>query len=91
VAEAIAIRSALTFALNNGFMDIILASDCLSMIQRICSPVLDPSSVGALVTDIKTLAIGFHKCSFKHYGRKINVAAHILAHSFENSVCNFFL
>jgi hypothetical protein len=40
------------------------------------------------VTDIKSLAAGFNTCSFKHYGRKINVAAHILAHSFENSVCN---
>jgi hypothetical protein len=89
VAEAIAIRSALTFALNNGFMDIILASDCLSMIQHMCSPVLDRSPVGALVTDIKTLAVGFNKYSFKHYGHKINVAAHILAHNCENSVCNF--
>jgi hypothetical protein len=89
VAEAIAIRSALTFALNNGFMDIILASDCLSMIQCICSPILDRSPVGALVTDIKTLAVGFNKYSFKHYGHKINVAAHILAHNCENSVCNF--
>jgi hypothetical protein len=75
VAEAIAIRTALTFALNNGFMDIILASN--------------RSPVGALVTDIKTLDVGFNKCSFKHYGRKINVAAHILAHSCENLVCNF--
>jgi hypothetical protein len=29
--------------------------------------------------DIKTLATGFQTCLFKHYVRKINAAAHVLA------------
>jgi ribonuclease HI len=88
MAEALAIRGALSTVLSNGFKDIVLASDCLSMIQRIQSSLFDRSAVGALVSDIKLLAAKFNTCSFKHYGRKINQAAHILAHSCENSVCN---
>jgi hypothetical protein len=72
MAEALAIRGALSTVLSNRFKDIVLASDCLSMIQRIQSPLFDRSEVGVLVSDIKLLAAKFNTCSFKHYGRKIN-------------------
>jgi ribonuclease HI len=53
VAEALAIHSALSIAFHHGFKDIILASDWLSMIQRVCSPMVDRWTVGSLVTNIK--------------------------------------
>src|SRR6266540_7098433 len=74
-------RNALTVARDRDFTDIVLASDCLSMIQRILSPVWDRSFVGTMVGDIKRLAASFSTCSFKHYGRDRNVAAHLLARS----------
>ena len=43
LAEALAIRRALKITSDNGFRDVILASDCLSILQRIWSPVLDRS------------------------------------------------
>jgi ribonuclease HI len=91
VAEATAIRRALVVTRNHSFNNIILVSDCLSMIQRICSPVRDRSEVGSVVSDIKKLASEFLACSFKHYGHHLNVAAHVLARSSEPNLCNIFI
>ena len=91
IAEAVAIRNALMVSKDNGFNDIILLSDCLSIIQRILSPVRDRSSVGSVVSDIKKLATGFSTCSFKHCGRTLNVAAHTLARNSEANSCNISL
>jgi hypothetical protein len=43
MAEALAIRRVIVFAREEGFSDIILASDCLSAIQHINSSVTDRS------------------------------------------------
>jgi hypothetical protein len=64
-------------------------SDCLLLIQRIVSPGLDRSVVGTVVGDIKSLATEFSAVSFKHIGRKNNVAAHLLARSSETTLCFF--
>jgi hypothetical protein len=88
MAEAIAIRRALVPAREYGFSQVILASDCLSMIQRLISEVRDRSSVGSVVSDIKQLATEFSSVSFKHYGRKQNVPAHVLARRREQDSCN---
>jgi hypothetical protein len=58
------------------------------MIQRLNSEVRDQSSVGSVVGDIKELATGFSTVSFKRYGRKQNVAAHVLARCSEPDRCN---
>jgi hypothetical protein len=50
--------------------------------------VRDRTLVGSLVGDIQRLASEFFVCSFKHVGRKLNGAAHILARSSELSKCN---
>jgi hypothetical protein len=50
--------------------------------------VRDRTLVGSLVGDIKRLASEFSDCSFKHVGRKLNGAEHILARSSELSKCN---
>jgi hypothetical protein len=59
------------------------------MIQHILFRERDRSEVGAVVSDIKKLAAKFATCSFKHYGRHMNVAAHTLARSSEPNLCNF--
>ena len=86
--EATAIQRALMITRENGFTDVILVSDCLTMIQRILSSERDRSIVGPVVGDIKLLASGFHTCILKFSGRKTNVATHILAHRSELSICN---
>lgn len=78
-AEAMAIRCALRAALDEGYQKIVLASDCLSIIQRIQSVGCDRSMNGALISDIKVLATGFWDCSFMHVSRSTNAAAHLLA------------
>jgi ribonuclease HI len=59
LAEAIAARKALSITKDKGFRKIILLSDCLSLIQRIPSPEKNRSSVGTVVSDIKSLATDF--------------------------------
>jgi hypothetical protein len=71
LAEAIAVRQALSITRDKGFQKIILMSDCLSLIQRILSPGMDRLVVGTVVGDIKSLATEFSTVSFKHIGRKI--------------------
>jgi hypothetical protein len=73
------IRCALSFALDEGFPKIIIASDCLSVIQRITSPVTDRSLLGTVIEDIRISSMVFVSCSFLHVFRVLNVAAHQLA------------
>jgi hypothetical protein len=70
LAEALAVRRALTLTKDHGFRSIILASDCLSLIQKISSSVRDRTLVGSLVGDIQRLASEFSVCSFKHVGHR---------------------
>ena len=87
LAEGLAIRRALIVSKDNGYMKLVLVSDCLSIIQRISSPVRDRSSMGAVVDGIKSLAVGFESCSFKFSSQKSNVVAHVLARFAEPLVC----
>jgi hypothetical protein len=64
-------------------------SDCLLLIQRILSSEKDRPAVGTVVGDIKSLAAEFSTILFKHIGRKLNIAAHLLARSSESTFCNF--
>jgi hypothetical protein len=43
-----------------------------------------------VVSDVKKLATDSMSCSFKHYGRNLNVAAHVLAWSSEPNSCTKF-
>jgi hypothetical protein len=92
LAEALAIRKALVVVLkDHGYLNMILVSGCLSIIQRISSPVRNRSMYGIVVSDIKSLSEGFNSCSFKHNSRNLNVIAHRLARWSERSICNFFV
>ncbi|KAK1667273.1 hypothetical protein QYE76_055432 [Lolium multiflorum] len=66
LAEALALRRALSLAGDEGFGRIMVVSDCLSLIQRVNSSTMDRSSVGVVVQDIKALASHFEVSSFTH-------------------------
>ena len=85
-AEATAIQRALMILRDNGFTDIILLPDCLSMIQCIHSSQRDRSFLGPVVGDIKNLQHVSPLAYSKHFSRKSDVAAHILARRSEISV-----
>jgi ribonuclease HI len=85
IAEALAIRCAITLARDDGFDRIILLSDCLSVVQRIDSPLRDRSLVGVVVEDIKTLASSMSSVTFRHVNRLCNNSAHSLARRAELS------
>ena len=84
LAEAIAIKRGLLFALDEG---IILASDCLTVIQRINSLVMDRSLCGPMIQDIKHLRTSFSTSSIFHVRREQNVSAHLLARSCNQLGC----
>jgi hypothetical protein len=60
-----------------------VVSDCLSLIQRVNSSMLDRSNIGVVVQDIKLLAHNFDEVSLSHVRRHCNESAHILARSVE--------
>ena len=88
VAKGLAIRQASTTLRDHGFQKVLIASDCLTMVQRITSSAQDRSPVASVVKDIKVLTGGFNSCSFKHVSRSFNIIAHRLARSSVVSVCN---
>jgi ribonuclease HI len=79
LAEALAARRALSFASEEGFDQVVLASDCLSMVQRIKSTTMDRSYLGVVIQDIQKMAASFSSISFCHISRNLNESAHILA------------
>jgi ribonuclease HI len=79
LAEAIAVRRALALAREEGFDKIMVATDCLSLVNRINNSILDRSFLGVVIQDIKKEATLFNSYSFFHVPRKRNVAAHVLA------------
>ena len=86
IAEALTVRRALSFAQEEGWPKIIMASDCLSVIQRIRSGGIDRSLCGPVIEDIKLLSMSFTSCVFCHVNRVLNVAAHLLARGCESVV-----
>jgi ribonuclease HI len=60
LAEALAIRRAMTLAREEGYDKIILSTDCLSMVHRINSFTLDRSFQGVVIQDIKKEAEMFN-------------------------------
>jgi ribonuclease HI len=90
IAEAMALRRALALARDEGFDKLVIASDCLSVVQRVNSSEVDRSMVGVVIQDIKALASGFSSVSFNHVYRPFNVSAHTLARSAEHLVSVIF-
>ncbi|XBI35755.1 hypothetical protein VPH35_121403 [Triticum aestivum] len=86
VAEAMALRQALILANNLGIQNIMVASDCLSVINKVKGLGFDRSPIGAIVHDIRKCATKFVSCTFIHVNRSCNEAAHVLAKSAEHDV-----
>jgi ribonuclease HI len=84
VAEALALRRAISIAREKDVQRVIFVSDCRFLILRLNSSAQDRSQVGSVVTDILKVASGFTSVVFQHVGRSINEASHTLARS-----CNF--
>jgi hypothetical protein len=80
IAEALAVRRALTLACEEGFEKVIVASHCLSLVIRVNDFAI-VSQVGVVVQDIRALSLEFSLVSFIHVVRQCNVAAHTLARS----------
>jgi hypothetical protein len=89
LAEALALRRAVEFALEEGVCNAVFESDCLSLISRINSGMEDRSSVGIIVVGIKHLVKDFTSVSFRHVRRALNEAAHLLAKSCVNVNSSF--
>ena len=66
MAEALALRRAVSFVVAEGFSHLIVATDCLSVIQRVLSSEVDRSALGAVTEDVKRLARSMTTCSFIH-------------------------
>jgi hypothetical protein len=80
-AEALVLRRAVSLARDEDFDKVIFVSDCLSLVYRLNSSVVDRSSVGLLVDGIKSMTSSFTSVSFIHVKHNLNEAAHILAKS----------
>jgi ribonuclease HI len=85
LAEALAIRSAITYAIEERLDNVIIASDCLSVVQRVTAEERDRSLFGPVIQDIKTLMASFSACSVRHVSRLQNNVAHCLARSLDFS------
>jgi ribonuclease HI len=86
LAEAMAMRRSLIFAKYESLDHVSLATDCLSMVQRINADEMDRSICGPVVQDIKHLIATFSTCSVVHVRRELNAAAHLLARFSEFSL-----
>jgi ribonuclease HI len=79
LVEALAASCALSFVSEVGFDQVVLASDCLSVVQRIKSTTMDCSYMGVVIQDIQKMAASFSSISLCHVPRSLNESAHILA------------
>jgi hypothetical protein len=89
LAEAMALRRAVSIACEQGMDRVIFASDCLSLIQRVTATGQDRSQVGSVVLDIRCSAAGLSSASFRHVSRSSNEAAHIMARTCNLSSLGF--
>ena len=78
-AEALACRKAVEFAMDAGFMDLVIKGDNAVVMKAISSPRLDRSRLGHIYDDIRTLATGFRSYTIGCVKRSANSVAHSLA------------
>mgnify|MGYP004712445161 CR=1 FL=1 len=79
VEEACAIRKALTVAMQEGWVNIEVQSNCKIVVSKILDEDIRDAKIGTLVEDIKLLKNNFRNCSFSFIRREGNVASHSLA------------
>jgi hypothetical protein len=84
LVEALVLRRAVELARDEGLEKVIFESDCLFLVQRMNSTVMDMSLVGITTSEIKHMSRCFQSVSFRHVKRVFNEAAHRLAKSSED-------
>ena len=86
-AEAEACRARLFIAINQGWDNVILESDCASLVTALSSVGDDFSQIGRIVGDCKESMGSLQSISIRHIYREANGVARRLAHiaSFSNS------
>lgn len=77
--EAIAIRTALSKAIEEDMTSLLILSDCKAVVDRINLGGHGLTSLDMLIEDIKQLSLSFWKCSFFHIRRELNLCSHRLA------------
>ncbi|XP_021757304.1 uncharacterized protein LOC110722305 [Chenopodium quinoa] len=79
VAEALAMRHALSITLESGFRKVCLETDCLKLHNHLIKGVESPTTFGMIVKDIRALASLCQSVSFSFVKRSGNCVAHGLA------------
>ncbi|XP_071916172.1 uncharacterized protein [Coffea arabica] len=77
--EAIAIRTALSKAIEKNMSSLLILSDCKAVVDRINVGCQGLNSLDMLIEDIRQLSRSFWKCSFFHIRREMNLCSHRLA------------
>ena len=80
MAEVLACRKALEFALDAGFSDLIVEGDNTTVMNSITLAQSDLSCLGNIYDDICCLAEGLRHVEFNSISRSANRVAHSLAH-----------
>ncbi|XP_065638610.1 uncharacterized protein LOC136071363 [Quercus suber] len=78
-AEVLACRKVVEFAIDAGFMDLMIEGDNAMVMKANVFPRLDRSRLGHIYDDIRTLAAGFRSLSVGCIKRSANSVAHSLA------------
>ena len=81
LAEATTFRRAILFASGLPYKQVIIATDCLSLIKKLRSVAIDRSFTGTITQDIKKAASASTVLSFIYVNRWCNEVAHVLARS----------
>ena len=79
-ADVLACRKALEFALDTGFLDLVIEGDNATLMTTIVSPHLNRSRLGHIYDDISTLASSVRSLSVVCIKQSANSVAHFLAH-----------
>jgi hypothetical protein len=82
-AEATAVRAALSFAHEENLDNLLVATNCLTVVNRVESKLRDCSLNGPIIKDIKNLIGTFSSYSIIHVSCAQKVDTHCLAHSGE--------
>ncbi|KAL0006476.1 hypothetical protein SO802_014037 [Lithocarpus litseifolius] len=78
-AEVLACRRAVEFAIEAGFMEIILEGDNINVMKAIMDPGTNCSRLGYVYDDIRCVGRSFRAFSVSHVRRTANFVAHSLA------------
>lgn len=77
--EALACYRAIQLGIDEGWAEVIIEGDALSVIKKSKSQVVDKSLIGAHIQNIQHLKNSFQGIFFQHIPRSANRLAHVLA------------